>query len=143
MSTTIAAGILALSACATSKSSTGDTADNSRSGAANNPSSDTAAARKQIAQLEADARALVKTSGCTSAGQCRSAPLGEKACGGPRTYLVYCAATTDSSALLRKLSELSTAEKNYNKNAGMMSTCEFREPPHVAAVGGSCSEARQ
>jgi hypothetical protein len=102
------------------------------------PSSDTIAARTRVAQLESDARALAKTSGCSGTSQCRTAPIGAKACGGPRTYLAYCAATTDSVALYKKLGELSAAEKEYNKSTGMMSTCEFRMPPAVSLQGGSC-----
>ncbi|MBA3891248.1 MAG: hypothetical protein H0X64_12035, partial [Gemmatimonadaceae bacterium] len=43
-----------------------------------------------VAQLERDARRLAITSGCTDAGGCRTAPVGVKACGGPRDYVAYC-----------------------------------------------------
>jgi len=56
----------------------------------------------RIARLEREARALAHAEGCT-AGACRTAPVGSRPCGGPRTYLVYCAATTDSAALFAKL----------------------------------------
>ena len=52
----------------------------------------------QIVALENQAKALVKTDGCSSADQCRTAAVGSRACGGPRYYLVYCAKTTDSTA---------------------------------------------
>jgi hypothetical protein len=120
----------------------GGAVDRSASGSsgssAGDVASDTVDTRKRLAQLEADARALAKTSGCSSVSQCRSAPLGEKACGGPRDYLVYCAATTDSAALFKKLDELKAAEVSFNKSSGMMSTCEYRMPPAVAVQGGSC-----
>ncbi|MDP9201151.1 MAG: hypothetical protein M3P26_04370, partial [Gemmatimonadota bacterium] len=48
----------------------------------------------QIVKLEDQAKELVKAGGCSSASQCRSAPVGSRACGGPRYYLVYCAQTT-------------------------------------------------
>jgi hypothetical protein len=135
MSATIGTVVFTAAACATPKSSSsGDTTSKT--------ATDTVAARQQLAQLEADARALAKMSGCT-ADQCRSAPLGERSCGGPRTYLVYCAATTDSVALFKKLGELGAAEKKFNQSAGMMSTCEFRMPPHVTAQGGSCREVQR
>ena len=57
----------------------------------------------QIIALEDQAKALVKTDGCTSADQCRTAAVGNRACGGPRYYLVYCSRTTDSAALFAKL----------------------------------------
>jgi hypothetical protein len=102
---------------------------------------DTAGAKAHLTQLEADARALVQMAGCSADAQCRTAPVGQKACGGPRTYLVYCSASTDSAALYRKLDLLKAAEQQYNRDAGIASTCEFRLPPAVSAQGGSCREA--
>jgi hypothetical protein len=105
-------------------------------------SGDTSAAGYQarIQKLEAEARAMAKVTGCNSATGCRTAPVGSRPCGGPRSYITYCAASTDSVALFRKLGELETVEKAYNKSSGMASTCEFRMPPGVTAVGGSCKE---
>lgn len=92
----------------------------------------------QIVTLENQAKALLKTEGCSSAAQCRTAPVGSRACGGPRYYLVYCAQTTDSAALFRKLDAVAAAEREFNTRYNVMSTCEFRMPPTVALSGGSC-----
>lgn len=92
----------------------------------------------QIVALEDQAKALLKIEGCSSSAQCRSAPVGSRACGGPRYYLVYCAQTTDSAALFRKLDAVAAAEREYNTRYKLMSTCEFRMPPTVALSGGSC-----
>jgi len=92
----------------------------------------------QIVTLENQAKALLKTEGCSSAAQCRAAPVGSRACGGPRYYLVYCAQTTDSAALFRKLDAVAAAEREFNTRYNVMSTCEFRMPPTVALSGGSC-----
>lgn len=92
----------------------------------------------QVARLERDARAIAKADGCSSLDHCRSAPVGERPCGGPRDYIVYCARTTDTAALHRKLAELRQAEMELNRKTGAMSTCEFRMPPEVAITGGSC-----
>lgn len=105
------------------------------------PRDTTPDARPRLARLEQEARALAKTEGCASVGACRSAPMGWRGCGGPRTYLVYCAATTDTVALFKKLAELEQAEREYNATAGMMSTCEFRMPPSVKLEGRSCRTA--
>jgi hypothetical protein len=90
-----------------------------------------------ILKLEAEAKAIAKISGCASS-ECRAAAVGSRACGGPRYYLPYCAKTTDSVALYRKLDEVAKAEQAYNKKYNIASTCEFRMPPVVEAVGGSC-----
>lgn len=92
----------------------------------------------QIVGLENQAKALVKTDGCPSGDQCRTAAVGSRACGGPRYYLVYCSKTTDSAALFKKLEAVAAAEQEYNKRYQLVSTCEFRMPPQVAIVGGSC-----
>lgn len=92
----------------------------------------------QIVGIENEAKALVKTDGCSSAGECRTAPVGSKACGGPRYYLVYCSRTTDSAALFRKLDAVAAAEREYNTRYKIVSTCEFRLPPQLALSGGSC-----
>jgi hypothetical protein len=97
----------------------------------------------QIVALEDQAKAMLKISGCNSAAQCRTAPVGSRACGGPRYYLVYCAQTTDSAALFRKLDAIATAEREYNERYKLVSTCEFRMAPNVALVAGSCLQTQQ
>jgi hypothetical protein len=92
----------------------------------------------RLARLEARARAIAPSGGCTQAAQCRAAPVGNRPCGGPRTYVAYCAATTDSASLYARLDELKRAETAYNQAAGIMSTCEYREPPAVTLRGGRC-----
>jgi hypothetical protein len=94
----------------------------------------------RVARLEREARALAHAEGCT-AGACRVAPVGSRPCGGPRTYVAYCAATTDSAALFAKLAELARAEEAFNRDNGMASTCEVRMPPTVAVQGGRCVAA--
>ncbi len=91
-----------------------------------------------VQRLEAEARALARTTGCSQAAQCRTAPVGDRPCGGPRDYLAYCATTTDTVALFRKLEELRRAEQEINRRSGAISTCEFRMPPETGLVGGTC-----
>ena len=91
-----------------------------------------------LRRIEREALALAMTEGCTTADQCRTAPVGNRPCGGPRFYVAYCKATTDSVALYRKLDELSRAEGEANRKSGAVSTCEFRMPPDLEVVAGSC-----
>ncbi|GAC1411510.1 MAG: hypothetical protein NVSMB53_07240 [Gemmatimonadaceae bacterium] len=92
----------------------------------------------QIVGLENQAKALVRTGGCALPAQCRAAPVGSKACGGPRYYMVYCALTTDSAALFRKLDAIAAAEREYNTRYQIVSTCEFRMAPAPTLSGGYC-----
>lgn len=96
--------------------------------------------QERLSRLEHEARELAHTTGCDSLAQCRTAPLGWRSCGGPRDYIVYCAATTDTVTLFRKLAELEAAEKEYNLKSGMMSTCIMRQPPQISLSGGKCRE---
>lgn len=92
----------------------------------------------ELARLEAEARALASPDGCAQPGDCRSAPVGAKACGGPRTYVVYCAGTTGTTALFRKLEQLRRAEAAFNEKHGKFSTCDFATPPQTELAGGTC-----
>jgi hypothetical protein len=141
VATTTAIVTLLLGCSTQSRVPGGDTTSKPTSAAPSGATSDSASARSKVAQLEADARALAKTTGCNSASECRTAPVGERPCGGPRDYIAYCAATTDSVALFKKLDELKAAEIAQNKSSNSMSTCEFRMPPGTSLVGGSCRAA--
>jgi len=107
----------------------------SGTGLTGNQQSDWAA----IERLEVQAKAIAKTSGCQASSECRTAPVGNRACGGPRYYIPYCAKTTDSVALFAKLAEVAKAEDEYNRKYQIASTCEFRMPPDVVVAGGSCA----
>jgi len=148
VTTTAAVAMLAAAGCSTQSRGVGDTArkatiatPSATSEATPGAAHDTISAQARIARLEADARALVKMTGCNSATECHTAPVGERACGGPRDYLVYCPATTDTVALFQKLDQLKAAEVEYNKSSNAMSTCEFRMPPKISLIGGSCRPA--
>lgn len=146
VTTTAAAGVLAAVGCSSQSRLPADDTTSRPAASAQSASpaggvADTLAQRAKVVQLEADARALAGTTGCNAVTQCRTAPVGEKACGGPRDYIAYCAATTDSVALFRKLGAIKDAEVDYNKSSNTMSTCEFRLPPKTSLVGGSCRAA--
>ena len=91
-----------------------------------------------IEKLESNAKAMAKVTGCATASECRTAPVGSRACGGPRYYLPYCVRTTDSAALFSSLGEVAKAEEAFNRKYGIASTCEFRTPPPVSVSGGAC-----
>lgn len=102
---------------------------------------DPAPGTARVQDLERRARALARTDGCDRADQCATAPVGAKACGGPRSYLVYCKATTDESALMAALEQLRTAEEEYNRSAGIISDCMMVTPPSTRLDGRQCVAA--
>ena len=86
--------------------------------------------------LMAQVRALAKTAGCATAGDCRALPVGRKACGGPRAYVVYCPASTDEAALQAKIGELDRADIEANR--GAVSDCMLVTEPDITVSGGQC-----
>ncbi len=92
-----------------------------------------------IEKLEGEAKAIAVASGCGTADACRSAPVGSRACGGPRYYIPYCPASTDSAAFFRKLDQVAEAERAYNVKHQLASTCEMRMPPDLTLSGGACA----
>lgn len=86
--------------------------------------------------LLAQVRALAKTTGCATAGDCRALPVGRKACGGPRAYVVYCPASTDERALRVKIGELDRADMEANR--GAVSDCMLVTEPSITVSGGQC-----
>ena len=129
-----------LSACTAPQSDDGLSSDRNRPQGGQGPlltGVDTAT-DPTVRRLEREAIALARTDGCTSAAQCRSAPVGSRGCGGPRFYLPYCPLTTDTAALLAKLAEVERAEQDYNRRNNVMSTCEMRMPGELELAGGVC-----
>jgi hypothetical protein len=103
---------------------------------------DAAVDSERVRALEQQARAIASTDGCDRVDQCAIAPLGAKACGGPRDYLVYCKAMTDEAALNRALEELKRAEEDYNRTAGIISDCAITRQPDVRLNGRTCTAAQ-
>ena len=95
-----------------------------------------------LERLRTEARAMARAEGCTSAGECRSAPMGAKPCGGPWEYLVYCPARTDEAALRAHLDRLRQFEDSLNRRYTRGSTCDMVMEPRIVIEGGSCRAAR-
>jgi hypothetical protein len=91
-----------------------------------------------IEALEAEAKTIAKIEGCVTSAECRTAPVGSRACGGPRYYIPWCSATSDSAALYAKLAQVAKAEQAYNTKHSLASTCEMRMSPEVVSSGGTC-----
>jgi hypothetical protein len=97
----------------------------------------------EVTRLEARLRELASDSGCETLSQCKTVPVGERACGGPREYVVYCATSTDEPALLAVAESLKQAEIRHNEATGAVSTCEMRLPPDLTIEAGVCKAVQQ
>ena len=101
-------------------------------------SGDQSADRAHLARLEERAKAIATTTGCATASACAAAPVGAKACGGPRYYLPYCPLGTDVGALTATLADIERFERAFNERYGLASTCEFVMPPTLELAAGAC-----
>ena len=130
-----AAAALIIAGCSMTSTSATSPADSSEHATSSSVPSDSA----NIVRLESEALALVHTDGCPTVDQCRIAPVGAKACGGPRFWVTFCSLSTDSAALFRKLDELRTAEQSFNAAHAVISDCSVVvPPPTVVAIAGVC-----
>jgi hypothetical protein len=80
----------------------------------------------------------IGTPTCTTDAQCRSLPLGERACGGPDSFRPY-SIKTAQTAQLEKLAQQHAAERRAaNKASGRMGICQVLPDP-----GARCQASTQ
>ena len=92
------------------------------------------AATDTLAQI----RAMVGNAACSDNAQCRSLPLGARACGGPEAYLPYSTANLSEPSLLALAERYKAERQAGNAASGMMSNCRFIPDPGAVCRGGTC-----
>ena len=75
---------------------------------------------------------------CENEESCSTVAIGAKPCGGPWSYLVYCADNVDEEELLRMADEYAQMERDYNIANELSSDCSVEEEPMVALEDGVC-----
>lgn len=83
-------------------------------------------------------RALVGAAACTDSAQCRSAPLGSRACGGPEAYLAWSTAATAAAPLQQLLDRYRREREQADAAAGMQSVCTVVPDPGAQCRAGVC-----
>jgi hypothetical protein len=75
---------------------------------------------------------------CNASVGCQYLVFGEKACGGPKEYLVF-PTSVNLSFLTAKVNEYNALEKQYNIDNNIVSDCMAVVPPvNVGCVNGKC-----
>lgn len=97
------------------------------------PASDGAAS-----SLGARITAEIGDAACDNASQCRTLPVGSKACGGPAGYLPWSTKRSNGELLARLAAEQAAAESKQNAKSGMMSTCSVEQDPGATCSAGKC-----
>ncbi|MFT7722134.1 MAG: hypothetical protein QM788_04810 [Roseateles sp.] len=89
-------------------------------------------------RLARELRALIGDAACTSDAQCRTLPVGAKACGGPAGYLAWSTAGTDAQRLAALAARQREAHRRENEASGLRSNCAVVMDPGAACVAGRC-----
>ncbi|MFC0131693.1 hypothetical protein CR105_12670 [Massilia eurypsychrophila] len=88
--------------------------------------------------LPAQMRAQIGNAACTDSAQCKTVPLGARACGGPEGYLAYSAAKTPAAPLLALAERYAQQRSAEQAAAGMASTCQMAVDPGAVCQAGAC-----
>lgn len=97
-----------------------------------------AAAEPESARLGRELRELVGPAACSTDAQCRSLPIGAKACGGPAGYLAWSTQGTDAARLQALAAKQADAQRRENEAGGRRSNCALVADPGAACVAGRC-----
>ena len=94
--------------------------------------------RAQLVEMRREIDALVGDAEGASIADCRYAGLGSKPCGGPWEYIVYSVSSTDSTALVQRLTAYEAFEAEMNMRYGYVSDCSVPAMPVLAFTNGRC-----
>ena len=83
-------------------------------------------------------QAAVGEAGCSSDAQCRSLPIGEKACGGPERWMAWSATSPKADLLPGWAAELATLARQRNQRSGMVSNCQYLPDPGAVCRARHC-----
>jgi hypothetical protein len=86
-------------------------------------------------------RDVVGEAVCTSNAQCRTLPIGHKACGGPEGYLVWSSAGTSEGVLRGLVDQYNQARKRDVQQSGRVSDCSMLADPGARCDAGRCVPA--
>jgi hypothetical protein len=97
---------------------------------------------EDLAELNAlyeEIELLVDSGACSENSNCDYIAFGSKACGGPKTYLVF-SSSINVELLQQKVATYNALENSFNKRWGIISDCAYLLPPKsVECVNGKCT----
>ena len=100
-------------------------------GAAVNPAhaASSLSAEDPGAALQAQVQRLIGRAACDSPAQCRTLPLGARACGGPDAFVAWSVLGTDQAALRRAAARYTQWQAQQQARGGAMSICMVEPDP--------------
>lgn len=97
-----------------------------------------AAPEPESKRLAQELRTLIGPAACTEHAQCRTVPIGAKACGGPSGYLAWSSEGTDAEAVEALAKRQSEAQRREVEASGMRSNCAVVSNPGAQCVAKRC-----
>ena len=88
--------------------------------------------------LLARIQAAVGDAPCSSDAQCRTLPIGEKACGGPERWMAWSTTSPKAGQLPGWAAELATLARQRNQRSGMLSNCQYQPDPGAVCRAQHC-----
>lgn len=89
---------------------------------------------KLLQQIKAE----IGDAACDTSQQCKSLPVGHRACGGPEAYLPWSTKRSNADKLARLAAQHSNQRKEHDAKAGMISTCQMLMDPGATCSAGRC-----
>ncbi|MFG6485295.1 hypothetical protein ACG04R_01355 [Roseateles sp. BYS78W] len=108
---------------------------------AQTPPPPAAATEPESARLGRELRSLIGPAACSSDAQCRTVPVGAKACGGPAGYWAWSTKDTDGEALKALAAAQAAAHRREVEASGLRSNCAMTADPGAVCVAGHCQLA--
>lgn len=75
---------------------------------------------------------------CTSTAECRTLPIGSKACGGPAGWMAWSVTASRGDKLQAWAAELAQRQRQADMADGRMSTCSVVPDPGASCDAGRC-----
>lgn len=93
----------------------------------------------RLDELAVEIDDLVGDGSCEDADGCSATAFGARACGGPESYLVYCADEVDEALLDELVDEFNQLARIQVSRSDSVSICTLVEEPDVGLRDGVCS----
>lgn len=94
------------------------------------------------AELLRRIEAEIGTAACNSTDECRTLPIGAKACGGPTRWLAWSTRASNAAQLQAWAAELAQRQRRREEALGMASTCSVVLDPGASCELGRCVAGR-
>jgi hypothetical protein len=102
------------------------------------PSKAPAPASASAAQLLTTLQSEIGRPTCSSDSQCRSLPIGHKACGGPEGHLAWSSTVSNETRLLAWAAQYTQARRLEVQARGLMSDCRVLADPGAVCRQSLC-----